>query len=142
MMIFLPYPDFEKSTRCLDSKLLCNQRVETLKIYKALTSNSLGWRNAPGVRMWRNYEKALLLYGIIACDAWIRRGYKDTLQEQFLHCILIIPSNTTDMPRWCGKDELHASHRSHLLKANPGYYERFNWKEPNTLPLWYPQKEN
>ena len=42
------------------------------------------------------------------------------------------------MPRWLGDEKLHASHRSNLLKKDPEYYGRYNWKESDDLPYHWP----
>ena len=42
MNTFLPYPNFEKSTKCLDNKRLGKQRIEAWQIYNALKNGKYG----------------------------------------------------------------------------------------------------
>ncbi|MFL6108162.1 MAG: pyrimidine dimer DNA glycosylase/endonuclease V [Marmoricola sp.] len=49
MQTFLPYADFEKSARALDTKRLGKQRVETIQVVRALTWEGYGWRSPPAV---------------------------------------------------------------------------------------------
>ena len=65
MQTFLPFADFEKTARLLDTRRLGKQRVKTLQIVRALTRPGHGWRNHPAVRMWRGYEEALGAYGLV-----------------------------------------------------------------------------
>jgi len=135
MQTFLPYADFRASAECLDNKRLGKQRVEVLQIYKALTVKEYGWKHHPIVKMWKDYEGALLCYGMIMCNEWRSRGFKDSLLEPFqfelakqLHVIL---------PYWLGNKQLHSSHRSNLLRKDPLFYGKYNWREGANLPyVW------
>ena len=140
MQTFLPYQDFEKSAKCLDTKKLGKQRSEVWQIYKTLATGGLGWRNHPAVLMWMHYEKALLLYGMICNNEWKYRGYKDNLEKPFLEGFVSIPKSSTEMPWWLGKEEFHASHKSNLLRSNPEFYSKYGWTEPANLLYWWPTK--
>src|SRR3546814_11842397 len=42
------------------------------------------------------------------------------------------------MPPWLGNAAFHASHRSNLLRKDPGFYGRYGWPEPPDLPyVWH-----
>lgn len=138
MQTFLPYPSFEESARCLDSRRLGKQRVEACQILQTLMNMSRrGWRSHPAVKMWSGYEEALALYRDVMIHEWIRRGYKNTMTTIF---------TTTDvpdikLPPWIGDDRLHASHRSNLLRKDTGFYMIYGWEEPDNLPYFWPSKE-
>lgn len=139
MQTFLPYPDFRESARTLDRLRLGKQRVEAWQVLRVLLGHSKGWLNHPAVIMWRGYEVALARYGIVFCEEWISRGYKDSLQPKFQ---MIIDSRTelsSDNPLWLGSDSFHASHRSNLLRKDPQHYGSFGWTEPNDLPYVWPE---
>jgi hypothetical protein len=169
MQTFLPYKSFEKSAKCLDYRRLGKQRVEAWQIYQTLQkikernrqckSKSFkewcinrenhmivlhGWYNVaweyhPIVKMWYNYEDVLLRYGLVMCNEWIRRGYKDTMKERFLSeiCRLGYLLKKDDYPNWLRNRKFHASHRSNLLRKDKKYYKKFNWKEKSNLPyVW------
>lgn len=132
MQTFLPYPDFEHSAICLDNKRLGKQRVEVLQILKALSGQG-AWKNHPAVKMWRSCEGSLVEYGIVICETWIAKGFKDT-------CLAKIKqfSCDTKKPSWLGSDKFHASHRSNLLRKDSAHYGQFGWREPNCLPYVWP----
>ena len=134
MQTFLPYQDFEKSVRCLDYRRLGRQRTEAATIHKALSANLLkGWQRHPAVMMWVGYNNALADYYNHCIDEWVRRGYNNTLEK------IILSETTTDAdPPWLGVEQIHASHRSNLLRKDPEYYGKFGWKESPDLPYTWP----
>lgn len=83
MQTFLPYPSFTESAKVLDMKRLGKQRVECKQIINALEGTSKGWQNHPAAIMWRGYLPALAEYGLVICEEWVSRGYKDTLLPFF-----------------------------------------------------------
>lgn len=137
MQTFLPYPDFAKSARVLDRQRLGKQRVEAKQIYLALTQPGYGWANHPAVKMWRGCELQLARYGYYVCDEWIKRGYKDTLQDWF-------NERTTSavidwvFPPWLGNADFHLSHQSNLIRKLPSHYGPLWPDVPNNLPYIWP----
>ena len=141
MQTFLPYASFEQSAKVLDRMRLGKQRVEAWQILNALDGNSKGWVNHPATKMWRNHEDALAEYGVAICSEWILRGYKDTMLDRFL--ARLQGTEAACKPFWFGMDELHASHRSNLLRKLPDHYKAFFPNEPDDLPyLWLVSAEN
>jgi hypothetical protein len=129
MQTFLPYPDFYESARVLDYRRLGKQRVEARQILKALNVGG-GWLNHPAVKMWRGYENALVQYGNVMIQEWIRRGYKNTMS--------MIAIESYEMPPWMGNKDFHASHRSNLLRKDVSWYGRLKWTESDNLPYVWP----
>jgi hypothetical protein len=129
MQTFLPYPDFIKSAQCLDYKRLGKQRVECMQLLKALSQGG-GWSNHPAAKMWRGYEPALKVYMAKCIEEWIRRGYRNTMTVPVVSEYVL--------PPWFGKDDFHASHRSNLLRKDPGFYSKFGWTEGSNLPYIWP----
>lgn len=148
MQTFLPYASFKESAAILDSKRLGKQRVECKQILIALGygvgehegNKDSKWRNHPAVKMWRGNEFHLALYSVAVCDSWRARGYRDTLGLQFYRLIqrLSIVQDHWPAPPWLHREELHASHRSNLLRKMPEYYGRFGWTEPHDLDYVWP----
>lgn len=139
MQTFLPSEDFALCAMTLDRQRLGKQRVETLQIMKALAgfSKKGGWVNHPATKMWRGHEDYLMLYQIAICEEWMGRGYKDTcLWKTFDYLGQIEHSST--YPDWLGMEELHASHRSNLLRKSPDYYSQFNWSESDSMEYVWP----
>jgi hypothetical protein len=136
MQTFLPYRSFEKSARCLDTKRLGKQRVETLQILNTLAGKSSGWQNHPAVVMWRGHESVLIDYGVAICLEWLRRGYKDTClgKIEAFREVFAKPSVT---PAWLGKRDFHRSHQSNLLRKAPEHYLKY-FNVPADLEYQWP----
>ena len=137
MQIFLPYPDFRKSLQTLDNKRLGKQRVETYQIISAITrrpklegSPYKGWLNHPCTVMWKNYIPALKEYMNCAIDEWISRGFKNTMENESISELIVIPP-------FIGNELFHSSHRANLLKKEPEFYSKYNWSEnPSDPYVW------
>ena len=133
MQTFLPYPDFEKSVKCLDYRRLGKQRVEVFQILNTILNRTKtrGWRNHPTVQMWKKYPNALKLYLNFAIKEWKRRGYRNRMKLEKIRGRITIP-------HWFGNKKFHASHRSNLLRKDKKYYSKFRWKEKDNIPYVWP----
>jgi hypothetical protein len=135
MQTFVPYgSDFIANARVLDRQRLGKQRVETWQILNALRGLSKGWTNHPATRMWRGYEGALAQYGAAMCREWIARGYHDTMLERFYP---LLPTPFDPWPHWLGWEDVAISHRSNLIRKDPGFYGPL-WPDvaPDLPYLW------
>jgi hypothetical protein len=128
----MPLPDMRASLECLDDRRLGKQRVETFQILRAMRGITKGWTNHPATVMWTGHEPALNCYLALSIDVWVSRGFKNTMQP------LESPDWGAPMPWWFGMAEMHASHRSNLLRKMPEHYGRFGWKEGPDLPYLWP----
>ena len=133
MQTFLPYPDFQKSVACLDSKRLGKQRVEAYQILTTLTTGRKAWANHPATLMWRGYEDALKLYMNATITEWVFRGFNNSM--------MIADVKAALLPPWFGNEELHASHRANLLRKDKNWYGRFGWTEDPELPYIWPVRK-
>lgn len=134
MQTFLPYPDFVDSARVLDWRRLGKQRVEAWMLHDMLTNPETrytGWLHHPAVKMWRGYDQALAAYFWSMVREWTGRGFRSTIT-------LPIPSGDLQMPPWLGDPHFHASHRSNLLRKDPEWYGRYQWRETPDLPYFWP----
>lgn len=131
---FLPYASFTRSAHVLDRARLGKQRVECLQLLRALTGETVGWRNHPAAIMWQGYEPTLAVYGIKTCDEWLSRGYRDTCRgkiiEMFPQFEHFVPSlhqirEDGELPWWFTWRRFHESHRSNLMRKDPDYYSQF-----------------
>ena len=151
MQTFLPYTDFVRSVGCLDRARLGKQRVEAIQIlsvllgrrwiaetnsYVPVPMEELGWSNHPAVRMWSGHEGSLYNYMHRACDAWVARGYHDSLKHRAtMHLFDHIQPDAWIRPSWL-TEEFCSSHRSILLAKDPVHYGQFGWTElPATKDL-------
>ena len=131
MQTFLPYRSMSESVRCLDYRRLGKQRVEAFQILNALAGKSKGWPHHPAPKMWRGYETARAVYKDLCIEEWVRRGYKNTMKKEGSYGAIRLPG-------WLGREDIHASHRSNLLKKDPEFYGKFGWTEPDDLAYVWP----
>ncbi len=135
MQTFLPYADFRSSAAVLDNKRLGRQRVEAYQILRVLAGLTRGWVNHPAVLMWRGFETALAAYMNEMIDEWVARGFRNNMYR------VEVPESY-DKPGWLGQESFHASHRSNLLRKDPGHYRCYWPEEPDDLPYVWPVKES
>lgn len=145
MQTFLPYPDFAATAAVLDPRRLGKQRVEALQVLRAITVPGYGWRHHPAATMWAGYEEALVRYGLEICDAWRAGGRADSVAGTLRAELGRVArgqadlSSARELPPWLGWEPLHRSHRSALLRKDPGYYRpRFGGDLPDDLPYVWP----
>jgi hypothetical protein len=131
LQTFLPYADFRKSVRALDSRRLGKQRVEAMQILNALMRGEGAWYNHPATKMWAGHEAALALYMNECITEWISRGYRNTMTSSRF-------ASDHKLPSWFGDESFHASHRSNLLRKDPVHYGQFDWTEPHDVPYVWP----
>lgn len=138
MQTFLPYADLG-SVNLLDYRRLGKQRVEAWQVFQTLTGSSKGWANHPAVRMWIGHEGLLARYGIACCEAWIDRGYNDTMLDRFRHAAA---RWTYSEPLWWDNEAFHSSHRSNLLRKDPDFYGRYGWDDDPAAPYIWPKPDH
>jgi hypothetical protein len=134
---FLPYPDFKESARSLDYRRLGKQRVEVLQLLNSFYKPDYkGWKNHPCREMWRATPQALVEYGLVICKEWISRGYKDTCYDKI--GAYNTTASLTGMPNWFGREDIHLSHKSNLIRKQPGFYAPLWPGIPDDLPYIWP----
>jgi hypothetical protein len=148
---FLPYPDFERSVRALDTKRLGKQRVETLQIMQVLLEmrwdphldrpvehSPKGWRTHPAVMMWRGHELWLMRYQRLTCAVWVERGFGDTCARKTSGLVAARSLPEQHPPPWLGDEALHRSHQSNLVRKAPELYGPLFPEVPADLPYHWP----
>jgi hypothetical protein len=146
---FLPHPDFARSAAALDDRRLGKQRVEAMQVIRALTRPTYGWQHHPAVVMWRGYEEALGRYALTICAEWSRRSFADTcaatIGQDLAAAGAPVPPRSQDelaaaglLPPWLGDEAFHRSHRSALLRKDPGRYSNLFDDVPDDLPYVWP----
>lgn len=123
----MPYADFAKSAKVLDMRRLGKQRVEVLQLLNSFYKlDYRGWKNHPVREMWRGYGNALVKYGQVICVEWLSRGYKDTCYDKITARTDI--TKPYILPPWFGREDIHQSHKSNLIRKMPNYYKAI-WPE-------------
>ena len=151
MQTFLPYADFERSAQALDQKRLGKQRVEVIQVVRGLTRPGYGWRHHPAVLMWKGHEEALGRYGLTICEVWTERGFGDTCAATIVADLreagVTALRSEADLaaagalPPWLGDEEFHRSHRSALVRKDPGFYAPLFPGVPDDVPYVWPTAE-
>ncbi|WP_405374489.1 MULTISPECIES: MSMEG_6728 family protein [unclassified Microbacterium] len=148
MQTFVPFADFARSAAALDRARLGKQRVETLQVMRALTIPDYGWRHHPVVAMWRGYRPALMVYQDAFVDEWVSRGFADTTRASTLATLdevaddaAVYRSGAVPLPPWLGREEVHRSHRSNLVRKDAEHYRSQGFTEPDDLPYVWPAVE-
>ena len=137
MQTFMPYKSFRESAECLDMKRLGKQRVEVLQLLNSFHKpNYKGWKNHPAREMWRGYENALAYYGMIICEEWQERGYKDTCWNKIN--AFYDASKPIVIPKWVGNEQFHLSHKSNLIRKNPDHYKQLWSDVPDNIEYVWP----
>nr|WP_202551137.1 MSMEG_6728 family protein [Streptomyces sp. SID8352] len=148
----MPHPGFRDSALVLDRRRLGKQRVEALQVLRGLTVPGYGWRHHPAVRMWTGYEEALVRYGLEVCRVWRERGHPDTCAASLLAGFAAGRPDAPvrgqaelgeagELPPWLGDEGFHRSHRSALVRKDPGDYARLFPGVPDDLPYVWPRSD-
>jgi hypothetical protein len=141
---FLPYADPRASAAALDDRRLGKQRVETYQVLRAITWPTYGWKHHPAVRMWRGFVPALVAYGLACLDEWAARGHADGTRTGLLEFSGGREPDWDDLhdlgavPPWVGDEAFHLSHRSALVRKEPGHYRPLFGDVPDDLPYVWP----
>ena len=152
MQTFLPYPDFARSARVLDTRRLGKQRVETIQVLRALTVPGYGWRHHPAAAMWAGYEEALVRYGLDVCAAWCESGNADTCATTLVEDMAESTGLHTargqaqlaaagELPPWLGDPAFHLSHQAALVRKDPNHYRPHFPNVPDDLPYIWPASD-
>ena len=149
MITLLPVKSFVKSMEFLDTLTLDRQRIEAAMILEVLTEEDylphvkfvspfnrefIHWFKCPSVQMWKGYEEWLKLYIACAIGEFKFRGHSSNIATPKYDTSL------QDPPEWLGLEELHASHRSNLIRRLPSHYQKFWPSENEELPYYWPQE--
>jgi hypothetical protein len=148
MQTFLPYEDFERTAAVLDARRLGKQRVEVIQIVRALTVPTYAWKSHPAVLMWKGHEEALGSYGMAVVERWLQLGFGDTCAETIRADLAAAGVESLRpqpalraagaLPWWLGDERLHRSHRSSLLRKDPGHYGPHFPDESSDIEYWWP----
>lgn len=133
---FLPYSDFKKCARILNTKHLCKQRVEAYQLINAIEkekksetnvdSKKIAWINHPVTVMWKNNLSALKLYYNCMIDEMEKRGFKNNMivnKEENKKKYEI--EENVSYPWWLGWEVFHYSHQASLLRKSPSSYVKY-----------------
>ncbi len=113
----------ERNARNLDNRRLGKQRIEAIQILRTLLGiSSQGWKHHPIVKMWRGYEPYLLkVYLKAIMGEWAARGYCNEKCTNHVNELLPLVPGEPVAPPWIDEPFMR-SHRSNLVRKDPGFY--------------------
>lgn len=139
MNTYLPYRSFIQSAECLDRRRLHKQVIEAHQMIRILKGKLKVWENHPAVIMWEGYIPALKIYFNAMYSEATKRGIKYSDKYYKFHFKERI---TFKMPSWLGRRKFHMRMRSNLLRKDPVYYGKYDWKEKPGMAYFWPVKRN
>lgn len=120
--VFLPYPDFRRSAKCLSDDHLRAQRTF---IRNAIQAVSIPGRLIRGkdenIDVWRGHITQLLY----ACEATLDERRRRGSDERGVTPWML--DHKTPRPAFLDDPATHAGHRAYLLRATPAHYGRMGW---------------
>lgn len=133
MQTFMPYRDFDKTAKVLDSKRLNKQILECYQVLNVLSNPSptAGWRNHPAVVMWRNHEFSLYNYVQKMILEASGRGIKTDKNLENIQRLRHTYGFNWGMgnPKWYDDKSImkriKATHKANLFKKQPEAYPQF-----------------
>jgi hypothetical protein len=98
--------------------------------------------------MWKGFEEALGRYGLVCCRVWTDLGFADTCAPTILADLRAAGITTVrsqeelaaagEVPAWLGDPSVHLSHRSALVRKDPGHYRALFPDATDDLPYVWP----
>lgn len=134
MLTLLPYEDFSETAKVLDDRRLTRARIHALECLNhvlGLPVKEPKKEGTPPHRLWYGYPAYLALYGTELCLEYIDRQLLDpkNLIQEFVdrtRWYSLDPEGPKwDRPPWLSDEQLHRSHRAHLVSVYPSYYGAF-----------------
>lgn len=132
----------------LDYRRLGKQRVEAWQILNVLRGvdndgypkHHKGWVSHPATRLWEGRTAGLAYYGVLCCQMWRRKGYRDGLLHRFNEVYeLYSEFEDPSPPIWL--DWIADSHKSNLIRKDPEYYGPIWPWIPDDMPYYWPIEE-
>ena len=134
MQTFVPRGgDYAHTARDLDRARLGKQRLECKQIITAHLTG-VGWIHHPATEMWDGHVASLAEYAMYMCKEWTRRGYTDTLLPWFANVVLTTPA--TGLPWWHDDTRMSLTHRSNLIRKDPGYQALYGELRDDYAYVW------
>lgn len=123
MRVYLPYPDYRRSAKCLNDDHLKEQRNSCRNLIQALTVPRSYSGDMTHVLPWAADINGLLWLTDATLEERRRRG----IDERGVTPWLLYKRDLPSRPYWLGNPDYHAAQRKHLLTAAPAHYGKMGW---------------
>lgn len=139
MQSFSPLYTFEDCAKVLDNKRCFKNALEAYQVLRVIRGLTPGkaWRNHPVTKMWASNANCYVEYALNFVLEWYGRGYKTTLEDKIKS--LYVAGETNAKPDWWGREDIHLSHRSNLLRKDKEFYGKLWPNDPDNLPYIWPK---
>lgn len=149
--VYLPYPDFSMTAKCLDNKRLNKQITEAKQVF-TFVEYGYGFQGNPApYKMWEGFGSTIALYVIMLYSEWQQRFYdgrRGGKKEHKAGEFVLYDRNWSDelksvkYPTWWNDDRVFSSYRSALLYKDFDWYSQFGWSESPATPIKIDKKGN
>lgn len=146
MLPLFPLVNLDENMRCFTRDDLFTQQLavtDTIDFMLATTEAHRVNQTARNVQMWERHEVWLCDYGIRLAEYWVSLGWQDIFTDhlKWQWDTLTTARYSLDRPYWLGNEDLHTSHRVHLMKSSEWYRDLWTWeKTPLNTPLYWPTR--
>lgn len=123
MEMYLPYPDFHESVRCLDDLRLKRQLEDAHNLLLVLLNVSNVGADDPIVDMWRGFVPAVGCY----MNAVIIELKKRDMPVDVPPFPVQAFGDEIQIPDWVGDDVVHSQSRKRLVEVDPDWYGQLGW---------------
>lgn len=129
MQVFIPYKSPLRVASCLDSRRLRKQVIECNQILKAISGESIAWKNHPVTIMYSSYTIWLEHYR----DCLISYIENNLEKARFFDNLCLTPGI---YPWFLDYNDLIIQHRKRLYTKNSNYYSIFS-SDGKSDENWY-----
>jgi hypothetical protein len=119
-MIYMPYPDYRRSAKCLTDDHLKEQRNSIREAIRIITVPRSGLMQA-WIQEWEGHMTQLLYL----CDATLEERRRRKIDERGVTPWML--NHEDPPPKWLGDVYYHDQSKRRLLHLNPGHYGRMGW---------------
>lgn len=141
-MIFLPYPDYQKTAAALAEVTLNHEIFAICELMECVHQTERSQEVDVDSRLlsaWQGHEVSLIELGLTCLDEFAKRGKQLLIRERMAWHMDCATSGEFSMekPAWVGDDDIHTSHKAKLIRDVPEYYlEKFPGVDANLSVVW------
>jgi len=120
-MIYMPYPDYRRSAKCLSDEHLKMQRMSCRRLIGVMFA-SQSFDDEAWMSEWTSHGDAVLH----ATDAVLHERRRRGIDERGVTPWMLMKG--TVAPPWLGYADWHEDQKRTLLRLDPKHYARMMWK--------------
>lgn len=146
MQTFLVKKSYHESLKLMDNNRLVNQFEEAMHLLRVNFGLTDGYASHPAGKMWRGYEHALISYADYCLHERPRRFGNPRQKADGVSASTRLaelrgsqwPLPAFEYPPWRHDLDFYRSHRSNLIRKDPGFYGPLFPNTPRLMPYLWP----